>query len=590
MASQTTERTRQMAATPTTYEAGLEELRAARRDSRSLFWAAGLFGAFVNILMLTGPLYMLQVYDRVLGSRSVATLIALSVVVAFLFLMMGILDYARSRILARIGARFQAALDHRVFEAVLRRSATKPDSLAASGLKDLESIQKLLGSSALIAVLDMPFTPLFLVGISFFHPWLGILAISGGGVLIAITILNQWISRRPQLEAARGSMVSDHMSEQMRTEAEMLEAMGMRHTAFQRWQLARTRALKSNLRGADITGTFSSFTKTFRMMLQSAMLGLGAFLVLRGELSPGAMIAGSILMGRALAPVEQAIGQWPLVLRARSGWNNLAQLLSEVPAEPQRTKLPRPRARLEVIQATIFPPGQAMASVRLVSFNIEPGTALGVIGPSGAGKTTVARALTGAWPIAGGKIRLDGASIDQYDPVDLGRYIGYLPQRVQLFDGTIAENIARLGTQGIDEKVVAAAKMADAHEMILKLPDGYDTRVSASGSLLSGGQLQRLGLARAVYDDPVLVVLDEPNSNLDHHGNMALNAVIRLLKSRGCGIMIMAHRPSAIQECDTLLMLENGSRTAFGPKDAVLRKNVANHEQIQRIGKQETSA
>lgn len=573
-----------MATPNSNIDAGLQELRAVRRESRHLFWAAAIFSMFANLLMLTGPLYMLQVYDRVLSSRSVATLIALSTIVAFLFLVMGILDYTRARILARVGANFQSRLDRRVFDAVVRRSAVRPDELAATGLRDLESIQRLLGSNALVALFDLPWTPIFLAGVSLFHPWLGILALSGGAVLVVLTILNQMISRNPQLEASRNAVWSEMMSDQLRTESEMLQAMGMREAAFRRWQTARETTLTSQLRSNDLTGTFSSVTKTFRLFLQSAMLGLGAYLVLQGELSAGAMIAGSILLGRALAPIELAIGQWPLVQRASSGWRNLGRLLTEVPPESARTALPRPKARLDVIQATVIPPGESAAALRLISFSVQPGQAVGVIGPSGAGKSTLARTLTGAWRVAGGKVRLDGAALDQYDPTELGRYIGYLPQRVQLFDGTIAENIARLRPDRDDAKVIEAAKLADAHEMVLKLPDGYDTRVTAAGGRLSGGQIQRIGLARAMYDDPVILVLDEANSNLDNEGSQALNRAIRTLKSRGCSVLVMAHRPSAIQECDMLLMLDNGTRVAFGPKDEVLRKVVANHQQIQHTG------
>jgi ATP-binding cassette subfamily C protein len=362
----------------------------------------------------------------------------------------------------------------------------------------------------------------------------------------------------------------------------MVQALGMRRDAFTRWMKARSQSLGGQIATADLTGTFSTITKTIRLMLQSAMLGLGALLVLRGELTPGAMIAGSILMGRALAPVELAIGQWPLVERARKGWDNLVRLLSEIPVEPPRTQLPKPQAKLEVQQLTVAPPGEQQAALRLISFPLLPGQACGVIGPSGSGKSTLARALTGIWRPAGGKIRLDGASIDQYGPDVLGSHIGYLPQRVTLFDGTIAENIARLSPQPDAEKVVEAARQADAHDMILKLPQGYDTQVSAAGGRLSGGQMQRIGLARAMYGDPVILVLDEPNSNLDNEGSEAVNKAIRGFKERGRTVLIMAHRPAAIKECDTLLMIENGQRAAFGPKEEVLQKMVKNHQQITR--------
>ncbi|MBY6002960.1 type I secretion system permease/ATPase [Salipiger bermudensis] len=565
--------------TPRSKEAGRDELVAARRQSRPYYWFVAIFSFFVNLLMLTGPLYMLQVYDRVLGSRSVATLLALSALVLFLYSMMGILDYARGRVMARVAARFQAAMDVRVFDAVMRRAAVKPDELSATGLKDLESIQRLMSSPVLMAFFDMPWTPFFIAGIFVFHPWLGYLALAGGLVLIAVTALNQMFSRNPTLKSNHALLVAERNSDEIRNEAEMVQSLGMREDAFRRWNAARSDALRGQIGTTDIIGTFTVATKTFRLFLQSAMLGLGAYLVLQGELTAGAMIAGSILMGRALAPIELAIGQWPAVTRARKGWDSLAQLLGEEPPEPARLPLPKPQARLEVTQLTIVPPGEHQASLRLVSFTLEPGHALGVIGSSGAGKSTLARALTGTWKPAGGKIRLDGAALDQYGQA-LGEHIGYLPQRVTLFNGTIAQNIARLSQTPDPAKIVEAAKKADAHEMILKLPHGYDTKVSATGGRLSGGQMQRIGLARAMYGEPVLLVLDEPNSNLDNEGSEAVNRAIRTMKEEGRSVIIMAHRPSAIRECDMLLMLEHGTRAAFGPKEEVMRSRVKNHEQI----------
>lgn len=549
---------------------GLAELKAARRKSRGLFWAVAIFSVFVNLLMLTGPIYMLQIYDRVIGSGSKETLLALSVLVAFLFGMMGLLDYARGRIMARVGARFQSTLDHRVFSAVLRANARGQSSeVTNSGLRDLESVQRLLTSPVLTAIFDIPWTPVFIAGIFLFHPWLGILAVSGGGFLIVITILNQWLTRAPVLEANRSALIANHMAEQLRTESELVQSLGMQGAVFDRWNIAREKALTASMASSDGTGKFTILTKTFRMFLQSAMLGLGAYLVLEGQLTAGAMIAGSILMGRALAPIEQSIGQWALVQAATKGWSNLASLLSNVPVEQARTALPKPKANLVANQVTVIPPGQQQASLRMVSFILKPGQALGVIGTSGAGKTTLARAITGVWRAAGGKIRLDGAALDQYDPDVLGQHIGYLPQRVQLFDGTIAENIARLSLNPDAEAIIKAAKKAAAHEMILEFPDGYDTRVTANGGRLSGGQLQRIGLARAMYGDPVILVLDEPNSNLDKGGSLALNTAIRQMKAEGGAVVIMAHRNDAIQECEMLLVLEGGGLKVFGPKDKV---------------------
>ncbi|PTX41054.1 ATP-binding cassette subfamily C protein [Allosediminivita pacifica] len=567
---------------PDAFQRGREELRAARRPNRPYFWFVGIFSFFVNLLMLTGPLYMLQVYDRVLGSRSEATLVALSVLVVFLYGMMGILDYVRGRVMGRVAARFQSALDMRVFDAVVRRSTVQPDELSQSGLRDLESVQRLMSSPVLMAIFDIPWTPFFLVGIAIFHPWLGYLAIAGGSFLIVVTIINQLVTRNPTLKSNQAVMAAEKTSEQIRSEAEMVQALGMRRDAFRRWYKARSEALRGQIGTSDLTGGFTTLTRSFRLFLQSAMLGLGAYLVLQGELTAGAMIAGSILMGRALAPIELAIGQWALVQRARKGWSNLEQLLTEMPPEPERTALPKPRAKIDAQQLTVIPPGESQAALRLVSFTLEPGQALGVIGPSGSGKSTLARALTGIWRPAGGKIRLDGASLDQYGPDVLGTHLGYLPQRVTLFDGTIAENIARLAPEPDDAAVVEAAKKADAHEMILKLPHGYDTRVSAAGGRLSGGQVQRIGLARALYGDPVVLVLDEPNSNLDNEGSEAVNRAIRSFKEQGKSVLIMAHRPAAIRECDVLLMLEGGSRTAFGPRDEVLKSVVQNHQQIAR--------
>ena len=559
---------------------GLAELRQVRRRSRGLYWAVALFSLFANLLMLTGPLYMLQIYDRVLGSGSEETLIALSVLVVFLYGVMGVLDYTRGRIMARVGARFQSDLDRRVFDAVVRKSAVAPDIKTNAGLADLEAVQRLMTSPVLMAAFDAPWTPIFFAAIFLFHPLLGWLAVSGALLLVAITIANQLLSRESQAEAGMAGQVASAVSDQIRVEAEMVQAMGMRDAAFTRWQQARGRALEQQVRATDVGGTFTAMTKTLRLFLQSAMLGLGAYLVLQDEMTAGAMIAGSILLGRALAPVELALNQWPVVQRGRQGWANLAELLGAVGTEPERTTLPKPKARLVAKSLTVVAPGEKQAALKSISFEVKPGQAVGVIGPSGAGKSTLARTLTGVWAPAGGSVRLDGAALEHYGTETLGRYVGYLPQRVQLFDGTIAENIARLSASPDDAKVVQAAQMADAHDMILELPQGYDTPIRAGQVRLSGGQMQRIGLARALYDDPVILVLDEPNSNLDNSGSQALNHAIRQVKASGRSVLIMAHRPAAIQECDTLLVLDNGMRMAFGPKDEVLSSMVQNHREI----------
>ncbi len=559
---------------------GRQEISAVLKRWRGAMLSIGLFSAFTNLLMLTGPLFMLQVYDRVLGSRSEETLVALLMLVVLLYGIFGLLDFARGRIAAQIGAGFQAALDERVFDVTLKRAvAAEARARPDSGLQDLESIQRLLASPALFAVFDLPWTPIFLAAIFMFHPLLGWLALGGGAVLVLITVLNQYLSRRPVFEASRDAARAQALSENFRGQSEAVHGLGMQDAALARWGHAREAALVTNTRAAHRIGFFSALTKTLRLFLQSAMLALGAWLVLQNEMTAGAMIAGSILMGRALAPVEQSIAQWSLVQRARQGKKALSLLLGSMPEAPVRTELPRPKAYLDLSKVTVVPPGENTATLRMVSFRVEPGQALAVIGESASGKSTLARVLTGIWQPVSGKIRLDGASLEQYNPRDLGRYVGYLPQDVALFDGTISENIARLNQSPDAEMVITAAKLADAHEMILKLPDGYDTKING-GARLSGGQKQRIALARALYGDPVLLVLDEPNSNLDSHGGIALDAAINAFKAKGGAVVIMAHRPSGIAACDLALVLQDGIVAKFGPRDQVIREMTQNYQTI----------
>lgn len=562
---------------------GGRELRAAWKSSAGLIPAVLLFSAFVNILMLAGPLYMLQVYDRVLGSGSEATLVALSILILCLFLIMGVLDHVRGRITAIIGARFQEQLDARVFSAAVARSASAPeDPTAINAQRDVEALRGFLATPVFLALLDLPWTPLFLFALFVFHPMMGWLAVIGGVALVTVTVLNQILTQSLRHQGQIAMVRAERMAEQLKSETETVQALGMVASGITRWQVARRLALAKDIAAAGMAGGFGALTRTLRLVLQSAMLGLGAFLVLRGELTAGAMVAGSILMGRALSPIEMAVGQWAVIQRTADGWHRLDQLLSRVPTLPPRTALPQPRAVVEVEGLTIAAPGERTPLLRQVSFRLEPGQALGVIGPTGAGKSTLARALTGVWHPLAGRIRLDGAALDQYDPDVLGRLIGYLPQRITLFEGTIAENIARLDATPDSARIISAAKKADAHDMIVRLPQGYDTPVSATGGRLSGGQMQRIGLARALYGDPVLLVLDEPNANLDNGGSAALNAAIRGAKAEGKAVLIMAHRPAAIQECDLLLVIEDGKRRAFGPRDQVLRDEVKNHTDILR--------
>jgi len=562
---------------------GLAELQQARSEGRSLFLTVTVFSIFVNLLMLTGPLFMMQVYDRVLASRHEATLLALFGLVALLFLIMGILEVVRAQIMARIASRFQGRLDRRVFSAAMALVAKRPGDIGAlSAQRDLDALRQFIGSPLLIALVDIPWTPFFVFTIFVFHPYMGWLAIAGGIFLIAVTLLNQSMTARLRQEANVTSVVADRFAEQMKSESETVGALGMRRTAYNRWEGQRADMLDAIVRAGDRSTVFSTISKVFRLFLQSAMLALGAWLVLQNELSAGAMIASSILLGRALAPIEMAIGQWPLAQQALQGWRRLASLLDAIPADEELTPLPKPKAVLDIQKLSVAPPGERFPVLQQITLALEPGQALGVIGPSASGKSSLARALIGSWPAIGGVIRLDGAGIGQYDPDVLGSYIGYLPQRVALFDGTIAENIARLRTEDDPAEIVAAAKRAGAHEMIVKLSGGYNTRITANGGRLSGGQIQRIGLARALYGDPVVVVLDEPNSNLDNEGSVAINTTIRELKAAGRIVLIMAHRPAALSECDFLLLLDAGRMRAFGPRDEVLRETVKNSTTVLR--------
>jgi len=554
------------------------ELKKELGRNRGLLLSVGLFSVFVNILMLTGPIFMLQVYDRVLGSGSEETLLALFLLVGTLYTIMGLLDYIRGRVSARIGASFQAGLDNRVFGAQINRSLQTNSQL--SNLADLEAIQRFFSSPVIFAFFDIPWTPIFIAVIFVFHPWLGWAAIAGASVLIIVTILNQLLTKRLVLDANRASAEGHAFSEDIRSHRELVRGLGMTESALQKWQDVRNNALAKQILSSDRTGGFSAFSKSFRFFLQSTMLALGAYLVLQGEITAGAMIAASIMLGRALSPIEQVIGQWPVVLRTRQGWNSLNELLAAVPRPPTLTALPKPRALLEVERASVVPPGAKEPTLKAISFKLEPGQVLGVIGQSASGKSSLARILTGIWRPVSGKVRLDGATLDQFESDSLGQHIGYLPQDVTLFSASIADNIARLSPDAGSEDIVAAAKMAGAHEMILQLADGYNTMVNAQGGTLSGGQKQRIGLARAMFLKPVILVLDEPNSNLDSPGTLALNTAIRTIKSTGGAVIIMAHRPAALAECDLVLILENGAVKAFGPRDTVLKAQVKNYAKV----------
>ena len=544
---------------------GGREIRDALAESRRLFVSVGLFSIFVNILMLTGPLFMLQVYDRVLTSRSEATLVTLIGIVAFLFLMMGILDHARGRVLARAGARLQARLESRVLRAILTRAISPAErARPATGVRDLEAVQRFFSGPGPFAFFDAPWTPVFLCVLFMFHWMLGALAVFSGVLLLLIALLNQARTARLQREVGEAHNRSALFVEHMRSGSETVHGLGMQDAVIARSAGLRDELLDRTLSVSDRGGFFFVTSKTLRLFLQSMMLGLGAWLAIHGHVSFGVMIAASILLGRALAPIDQAVGQWPQLQQVLAARRSLAALLEQTPPEQERTTLPQPRAILEAQGLTVAAPGAKVPAVRGASFRLEPGQAAGIAGASASGKSTLARALAGVWPPLGGSVRLDGAELEQYGRT-LGEHIGYLPQEVVLFEGTVAENIARMSPMARDEDVVDAAKRTGAHEMILRLPGGYDFQVSAGGAALSGGQRQRIALARAFYGSPVLVVMDEPDSNLDAEGTMALARAVEGQKKRGGAAVIVAHRHGAFAQCDSVYVMEAGRPVPAAP-------------------------
>src|SRR6056297_1657189 len=524
---------------------------------RGLVAAAIFFSVFSNLLMLTGPLFMLQIYDRVLISRSEETLVALFGLVAVLYVFYWLLEFARGRVMGRVASRVYSALNARVFRAGLDRAVAGKSGTAA--LHDLEAVRTFLGSPVLLAMFDMPWTAAFLAAIFLFHPWLGWLAMAGGGLLIVIALLNQRLTARRAAGAHRLSLEALSFARNAETGSELIAAQSMGPAMTRRWSAIQDAYLADAARTGDWTGAFTSFTRAFRFFLQSALLA------------------------RALAPIETGVSQWNLVQRARSGWRNLASLLAETPAPAVPTELPAPRPRLEVSGVSVAPQRGHPPVLSQITFSLKEGQALGVIGRSGAGKSTLARLITGLLRPQVGEVRLDGATLPQYGADRLGRYIGVLPQDVRFFDGTIAENIAHMADTPDPEKVVAAARKAHIHDIVLKLPHGYDTRIGASDACLSGGQKQRLALARALHGDPVLLVLDEPNSALDAEGSEALNAAVNEAKNDGRAVIIMTHRPTAISTCDSLLVLDGGRVTAYGPRDEVVRKMLKNAGDVQRV-------
>lgn len=552
---------------------GSSDLTTALQAVRGSFVMTGVFSFFINILMLTAPLYMLQVYDRVLTSRSHPTLIALTILAGGMLLVMGALDFIRSRILVRSGARIDEKLNGSVFNAVFQKCLTDRDMQGGQPLRDLDAVRQFLTGPGPFALFDAPWMPVYIAVIFLFHPMLGLIALSGACLLFAFALHNEILTRGPLQRANMLSGQANAFATSSLRNADAIAAMGMGPAMLNRWRRQHLAGLSIQGVASDRAGVISAATKAIRMFLQVAILGVGAALAIDQIITPGAMIAASIIMGRALAPVEQALGHWRGFVGARTAKRRLQELLAAYNAQDDAMQLPPPEGRLAVEALAAAPPGVAKPVLRDVSFSLDPGDALGVIGPSASGKTTLARLLVGVWPSLAGTIRLDGATVYDWPSDALGRYVGYLPQDVALFDGTVAENISRFDEEPDPEAIVAAARKANVHDMILHLPQGYDTRIGENGSTLSGGQRQRIGLARALYGDPILVVLDEPNSNLDAAGDEALTEAILGLKARGATVVVMAHRPSAIAAVDKLLFLLDGRVVAFGPKEDVLAKH-----------------
>jgi ATP-binding cassette subfamily C protein len=555
------------------------ELADALAACRGAFISIGLMSGMSNILMLTGAIFMLEVYDRVLPSRSVPTLVGLVILAAGLYAAQGLLDLIRARILVRIGARLDDALSGRVYETIVRlplKVGNRADGLQP--LRDLDAVRAFLSGAGPNAMFDLPWLPIYLVICFLFHPYIGLAALFGAIVLGIITLLTEIMTREPTRAATRFAMARQSLAETSRRNAEVLTAMGMTSRIASRWGDANAQYMAAQRRASDVAGGFGSTSRVLRMMLQSGVLAVGAYLVIYQMATAGIIIAGSILSARALAPVDLAIANWRGFVAARQGWKRLTDLLGSLPVRTTPMELQPPSRSVVAESASALPPGGEKIVVQDVSLTLQAGNGLGIIGPSGSGKSSLARLLVGVWQPVRGRIRLDGAALDQWSPDLLGRHVGYLPQDVELLAGTVAQNISRFSEPVDSKAVIAAATAAGVHDLIVGLPDGYDTQVGEAGASLSAGQAQRVALARALYGDPFLVVLDEPNSNLDAEGDEALGRAIMSVRARHGIVVVVAHRPSAIANVDLLLMMSGGRAQAFGPRDEVLSRVLQQRE------------
>lgn len=555
---------------PETSSEPLTILSVLAHHKKSL-WGIGLFTAVINLLMLAPAIYMLQVYDRVLASANTMTLLMLTILVLGIFVFIGLLEWIRSAIVIRLGTRIDMQLNQRVFNAAFASQLVGHKTPAAQALNDLTSLRQFATGNALFAFFDAPWFPLYLLVIFVLHPWLGVLAASGACVLIFLAWLNQWVCKKSLKEASTITSQATQQANANLRNADAIEAMGMLDALRRRWLVQHSHFLYQQNIASDKSSQVTAASKSSRHALQSMMLGLGALLVIDGAITAGVMIAGSILIGRVLGPIDQLIAVWKQWSQARLSYQRLAHLLAEHPPVPAGMVLSAPIGKLSVIQLTVCKPGTHIPILYSINFELHPGNILGVLGPSGSGKSTLAKLLVACKPAFSGSVRLDSANISQWDKAHLGQFIGYLPQDIQLFRGSIAENIARFGT--IDTvKVIAAAQMAGVHDLILHLPCGYDSQLGEGGEALSGGQRQRIALARAMYGVPRLIVLDEPNANLDKEGEKALLESIIRLKQQGCTIVMITHKPELLSDSDYLLLLNKGRVELFDHTATVLQQ------------------
>lgn len=556
-------------------------LWAALVDHKSTLLSVGCFTALINLLMLVPSIYMLQVYDRVLSSQNETTLWMLTLMVVGFFIFIGALEAIRSFIVIRVGNQLEQGFNLNVYRAAFERNLRHGDGQAGQALNDLTQVRQFVTGPALFAFFDAPWFPIYLAVIFLFNVWLGVMACAGALLLIALAVLNERLTHKPLVEASGFQQQSTHLASSQLHNAESIQAMGMLGALRQRWFALHSRFLNLQNQASDTSAVITAVSKSLRLCLQSLVLGLGALLVIEGQMTPGMMIAGSILMGRVLSPIDQLIAVWKQWSGAHMAYQRLDGLLRAFPEPPAPMALPAPSGRLSVEQVSAGPPGKRVATLQQISFNLGAGEVLGVLGTSGSGKSTLAKVLVGVWPTLAGTVRLDGADLHRWDREALGPYIGYLPQNIELLRGSIAENIARFAElDGL--KVVEAARQAGVHELILRLPQGYDTRLGEDGGDLSGGQKQRIALARALYGGPSLIVLDEPNSNLDTSGEAALASAIAQMKAQGRTVVLVTHRSAALAQADKLLVLSEGRMQAFGPAHEVMQALSRAQEQAQR--------